>query len=115
MPLNIETRETGDVTFVDLDGRIVLGGESNRLRECVSALLAGKKQKIVLNMSNVSFIDSAGVGALVSCLRSAQTKQATLKLCSLTPQTRAVLTITKLISIFGVTDDESMALQSFSS
>ena len=113
MQLTIRNRQVGDIAVVDLDGRIVLGGESNGLRECVTGLLAEKKQKIVLNMSKVSFIDSAGVGALVSCLRSAQTRGATLKLCSPTQQTRAVLTITKLISVFGVLDEESQALESF--
>lgn len=113
MKLNIVSRQVGDVAVVDLDGRIVLGGESSGLRECVTGLLGEKKQKIVLNMSKVSFIDSAGVGALVACLRSAQSRGATLKLCSPGQQIRAVLNITKLISVFGVFDDESQAVQSF--
>lgn len=113
MQLTIANRQVGDVAVVDLSGRIVLGGESNSLRECVTGLLGEKKQKIVLNMSQVTFVDSAGVGALVSCLRSAQTRGATLKLCSPTQQVRSILTITKLISVFGVADDESQAVQSF--
>jgi anti-sigma B factor antagonist len=103
----------GEVAVVDLDGRIVLGKESNGLRDCVSGLLSDGKQKIVLNVAKVSFIDSAGVGALVSCFRSAQSRGAALKLCNPAQQIRSVLKITKLDTVLGLFDDESQAVQSF--
>jgi len=111
--LTIANRQVGDIAVVDLDGRIVLGKECNGLRDCVSSLLAGGKQKIVLNVGKVQFIDSAGVGTLVSCLRSAQSRGAALRLCNPPQQIRSVLKITKLDSVFGMFDDESQALESF--
>ena len=115
MNLAIANRQVGEIAVVDLDGRIVLGKECNGLRDCVAGLLADGKQKIVLNVGKVEFIDSAGVGVLVSCLRSAQSQGAALKLCNPPQQIRSVLKITKLDSVFGMFDDESQAVQSFRS
>jgi anti-sigma B factor antagonist len=81
--LKLTTREVDGVTVVALDGRIVLGEESSALREKVKSLVAEGKKKIVLNMDNVTFIDSAGLGTLVASHHSARGQGATLKLCHL--------------------------------
>ena len=79
MALKFTNREVDGVSVVALDGRIVLGEESNALRERVKALVAEGKKKIVLNMANVTFIDSAGLGTLVAAHHSAKSQGAALK------------------------------------
>ncbi|MBZ5526668.1 MAG: STAS domain-containing protein [Acidobacteriia bacterium] len=107
------SHEVSGVTVVAMDGRIVLGEESNALREKVKALLADGKKKIVLNMSNVTFIDSAGLGTLVATHHSARTQGATMKLCNLGQKFQEVLQITKLLTVFDVRDNEAAAIASF--
>lgn len=107
------SHEVSGVTVVAMDGRIVLGEESNALREKVKALLAEGKKKIVLNMSNVTFIDSAGLGTLVATHHSAKTQGATMKLCNLGQKFQEVLQITKLLTVFDVNDNEAAAIASF--
>lgn len=113
MALRITNREVDGVTVVDLDGRIVLGEESNSLREAVKGLLASNKKKIVLNMNNVTYIDSAGLGTLVATYQSARNQGATLKLANLGSKFREVLQVTKLITVFDVYDSEAAAIKSF--
>lgn len=98
---------------MSLDGRIVLGEESNSLREKVKSLLAGGKKKIVLNMSNVTYIDSAGLGTLVATHHSAKTQGASLRLSNLGAKFQEVLQVTKLLTVFEVFDSETAAIQSF--
>jgi len=98
---------------VALDGRIVLGEESNALREKVKSLVAEGKKKIVLNMENISFIDSAGLGTLVAAHHSAKGQGASLRLCHLGAKFSEVLQITKLMTIFEVYNTEAEAVASF--
>jgi len=112
--LKITTREVDGVTVAALDGRIVLGEESNALREKIKSLVADGKKKIVLNMDNITFIDSAGLGTLVAAHHSAKAQGAGLKLCHLGTKFQEVLQITKLMTIFDVYNTEAEAVASFS-
>ena len=114
MALKMTNREVDGVAVVALDGRIVLGEESNALREKVKSLIAVGKKKIVLNMANVTFIDSAGLGTLVAAHHSAKTQGAALKLCHLGAKFQEVLQITKLLTVFDVYNTEAEAVGSFS-
>jgi anti-sigma B factor antagonist len=111
--LKFSNREVDGVTIVALDGRIVLGEESNALREKVKGLVAEGKKKLVLNMANVTFIDSAGLGTLVAAHHSAKSQGASLKLCHLGAKFQEVLQITKLLTVFDVYNSESEAVASF--
>ena len=114
MALKMTTREVDGVTVVALDGRIVLGEESNAMREKVKTLVAEGKKKIVLNMDNITFIDSAGLGTLVAAHHSAKGQGASLRLCHLGTKFQEVLQITKLMTIFEVYNTEAEAVASFS-
>lgn len=113
MALKMTNREVNGVEVVALDGRIVLGEESNALREKVKSMIAAGKKKIVLNMNNITFIDSAGLGTLVAAHHSARTQGVTMKLCHLGSKFQEVLQITKLLTVFDVSDTESAAVASF--
>jgi anti-sigma B factor antagonist len=113
MALKMTQREVDGVTVVALDGRIVLGEESNALREKVKSLIAAGKKKVVLNMDNVTFIDSAGLGTLVAAHHSAKSQGASLKLCHLGSKFQEVLQITKLLTVFDVYNTEAEAVASF--
>jgi len=112
--LKMTNREVDGVSVVALDGRIVLGEESNALREKVKGLITSGKQKIVLNMDNVTFIDSAGLGTLVAAHHSAKSQGAGLRLCHLGSKFQEVLQITKLMTVFDVYNTEAEAVASFS-
>jgi anti-sigma B factor antagonist len=112
--LRMTDRDTDGVTVVEIEGRIVLGEESNSFREKVKSLLAAGKKKIVLNLSNVSYIDSAGLGTLVATFHSARSQGATLKLANLGSKFKEVLQVTKLMTVFDTYDNEGLAVQSFS-
>jgi anti-sigma B factor antagonist len=101
------------VSVVALDGRIVLGEESNALREKVKSLIADGKTKVVLNMANITFIDSAGLGTLVAAHHSAKSQGAALKLAHLGSKFQEVLQITKLLTVFDVYNSEAEAVASF--
>ncbi len=113
MALKITDRLVNDVNIMELEGRIVLGEESNAMRERVKRLLAENKKNIVLNMANVTYIDSAGLGTLVAAFHSARSQGATLKLANLGAKFREVLQVTKLLTVFEVFDSEAAAVQSF--
>jgi len=112
--LKMNVHDTDGVSVVALDGRVVLGEESNALREQVKSLLASGKTKIVLNMENVTYIDSAGLGTLVAAHHSARTQGATLKLSNLGKRFQEILQVTKLLTVFDVYDTEAAAVHSFS-
>ena len=114
MALKVISREVDGVSVLALEGRVVLGEESTLLREKVKGLLSQGKKKIVLNMSNVTFIDSAGLGTLVAAHSSAKTQGAALKLCHLGAKFQEVLQITKLVTVFDVEKTEADAVRSFS-
>ena len=114
MALKMTAREVDGVTVVALDGRIVLGEESNALREKIKSMVAEGKKKIVLNMDGITFIDSAGLGTLVAAHHSAKAQGASLRLCHLGTKFQEVLQITKLMTIFDVYNTEAEAVASFS-
>jgi anti-sigma B factor antagonist len=111
--MNITKKEIDGVSVVALDGRIVLGEESNQLREQVKTLIAEGKKKIVLNMANVKYIDSAGLGILVAAHVSAKNQGAALHLCNLGDKFHDVLQLTRLLTVFSVYESEAEAVRSF--
>jgi anti-sigma B factor antagonist len=113
MALKITTREVDGVAIVALDGRIVLGEETSALREKIKGLIAEGKTRIVLNVQNVTQIDSSGLGALVAAHHSAITRGASLRLCHLGARFKELLQITKLLTVFDVYDTEADAVHSF--
>jgi anti-sigma B factor antagonist len=113
--LKMTSREVDGITILTLEGRIVLGEESNALREQVKSLLAAGKRKVVLNMGQVTYIDSAGLGTLVAAHHSARTQGATLKLSNLGKKFQEILQVTKLLTVFEVYDSEAAAISSFTS
>ena len=113
MALRMTDRDVSGVTVVEIEGRIVLGEESNSFREKVKGLLSAGKKKIVLNLQNVSYIDSAGLGTLVATFHSARSQGATLKLANLGAKFKEVLQVTKLMTVFDTYDNEAMAVSSF--
>jgi len=111
MALKITNREVDGVAVLALDGRIVLGEETLSLREKVKGLLAAGKKKLVLDLKNVTMIDSSGLGALVAVYTSAKSAEATLRLCNLGSRSNELLQITKLYTVFEVSDTEADALR----
>ena len=113
MTLKITNSEVNDTSVVMLGGRIVLGEESNSLREKMKSLVAEGKKKIVLNMADITYIDSAGLGTLIASHLSAKTQGASVRLCHLGQKFQDVLQMTKLLTIFDVYDTEAAAVGSF--
>jgi anti-sigma B factor antagonist len=111
--LRLTDRNVDGVDVLDIEGRIVLGEESNSFREKVKSLLAAGKKKIVLNLQNVTYIDSSGLGTLVATYHSARSQGATLKLANLGSKFKEVLQVTKLMTVFDTYDNEAAAIQSF--
>ena len=102
------------VTIVDLSGRITLGEGSVTLRDTVHDLLSKGLKKILLNLGDVNYIDSSGIGELVSAFTAAKKQGGELKLLNLTKKAHDLLQITKLYTVFDVKDDEAAAVKSFS-
>ncbi|MGD0799846.1 MAG: STAS domain-containing protein [Terracidiphilus sp.] len=113
MALKIASREVSGVSVLDLSGQITLGEGSVQLREAVRGLLGKGKKKILLDMGNVDYIDSAGLGELVSAFTSAKNQQAEVKLLKLTRKVQGLLQLTKLYTVFDIKDDEAVAIASF--
>jgi anti-sigma B factor antagonist len=111
--LTITVGEVDGVTVLWLNGRIVLGEETSSLREKVKSLLAGGKKKLLMNMTNVTLIDSAGLGSLVAAYSTAKANGASLRLSNLGSKFSELLQITKLITIFEVSNTEADAIRSF--
>src|ERR1700693_2993067 len=114
MALKITNREVDGVAVLALDGRIVLGEETSALREKVKSLLGEGKKQLVLDLRNVTMIDSSGLGALVAAHSSAKSAGASLRLCNLGSRTNELLQITKLVTVFEASDTEADAVSSFS-
>jgi anti-sigma B factor antagonist len=113
MALSINTREVSHVTILDIRGRIVLGDEIGQLRTAVRGLVADGKKKIILNLAEVDYIDSSGVGELVGCFTTVRNAGGELKLLNLTQKVHDVLHVTKLYTVFDIKDDEFQAVKSF--
>jgi anti-sigma B factor antagonist len=111
--MTITTREVSHVTIVDIQGRITLGDETGQLRDTVRQLIAQGKKKIVLNLANVDYIDSSGVGELVSSFTTVRNAGGELKLLALTKKVQDVLYVTKLYTVFDIKEDEFNAVKSF--
>jgi len=106
-------RELGEITLVDLGGRIALGDGSALLRTTVRGLLEDGRNKIILNLGDVTYIDSSGIGELVSGFTAVRNRGGELKLLNLTKKINDLLQITKLFTVFDVYTDEATALKSF--
>lgn len=113
MSLKAISRQVDGVTVLDLSGRIVLGEGSEILRQALADLTSRGRKKILLNLSDVNYIDSSGLGAIVSGYTSVTGQQGQLKLLNLTKKVHDLLQITKLLTVFEVFEDEAAALKSF--
>jgi anti-sigma B factor antagonist len=113
MNVKVAISEISGVSVVALSGRIVLGEESSVLRDTVKKLVDSGKKKVVLDMSDVSYIDSAGLGMLVASYVSAKTQGAQVRLCALGQKFHEVLQITRLLTIFDVYDTQAQAIAGF--
>jgi anti-sigma B factor antagonist len=113
MSLHATHRDAGIVTVVDLSGRIVLGDGSALMRTTIRGLLNDDRKLILLNLADVDYIDSSGIGELVSGFTAVKNKSGDLKLLHLTKKVKDLLQITKLYTVFEVFTDERTALQSF--
>jgi anti-sigma B factor antagonist len=113
MSLNINSRQSGNVTIIDLSGRITLGDGTGALRDAVKNTMAAGNKNIVLNLADVSYIDSAGLGELVGCFTTVNNQGGKLKLLNLQKKIKDLMQITKLHTIFEVADDEAKAVGSF--
>lgn len=114
MSIKLTNRQVGDVTVVDATGRITLGEGSSALRDMLRDMVAKGQKKILLNLSEVSYIDSSGIGELVSGFTTVTNQGGSLKLLGLTKRVKDLLQITKLYTVFDVHDDEASAVRSFS-
>jgi len=108
------SRKVDGVTIVDLSGRITLGEGSVVLRDTVKDLSSQGDKKILLNLGDVTYIDSSGIGELVSAYTSVRNAGGELKLLNLTKKVHDLLQITKLYTVFDISDDEASAIASFS-
>lgn len=111
--MHVELRKSGDVVIVDLEGKLTLDLGDQILRDTIDELLAESWKKILLNLSKVSFIDSAGVGELVSGLRTAKRFGASVRLLSVSERVQSTLFIARLLPIFELYSDETEALARF--
>ena len=114
MSMKVSTRQVDGVTILDLSGRITLGEGSVQLRDAIRDLLAKGSKLILLNLADVNYIDSSGIGELVSAYTTVRNQGGELKLLNLTKKVHDLLQITKLYTVFDVKDDEASAIASFS-
>ena len=113
MTMKANNRQMDGVTVVDMSGRITLGEGSVILRDTVRDLLSKGSKKILLNLGDVTYIDSSGIGELVSAFTSVRNQGGELKLLNLTKKVHDLLQITKLYTVFDIKDDETTAIKSF--
>jgi anti-sigma B factor antagonist len=111
--MKISTRQVDGVAVVDCSGRITLGEGSVTLRDTVRDLLSKGNKKILLNLAEVNYIDSSGIGELVSGFTTVRNQGGELKLLNLTKKVHDLLQITKLYTVFDVKDDEASAIKAF--
>lgn len=113
MSVRLTTRQVGDVTVLDVAGRITLGDGSSALRDALRDLISKSQKRILLNLGEVTYIDSSGIGELVSGFTTVTNQGGQLKLLSLTKRVQDLLQITKLYTVFDVHEDEAHAIRSF--
>jgi anti-sigma B factor antagonist len=112
--MKIETRTIGDIRVLDCSGKITLGEGTMAIRSTVRDILKNNGKKIILNLADVNYIDSSGIGELVSSYTTVTNSGGSLKLLNLTKKIQELLAITKLLTVFQVFDNEQSALASFS-
>ncbi len=113
MSLKFDIRRVGAVSVVDLSGRITLGEAAGMLRDTIKELLSEDRKDILLNLADVSYIDSSGLGELVGAFATVNNRSGRLKLLNLQKRVRDLMHVTKLVTIFEVFDDEGHAVKSF--
>jgi len=111
--MNVSSREVNGVTVVDMSGRITLGEGGVVLRDTIHDLLDKGNKKILLNLGNVTYIDSSGIGELITAFTAVRKQGGDLKLLNLTKKVRDLLQITKLYTVFDIKDDEATAISAF--
>jgi anti-sigma B factor antagonist len=112
--MQIEERSAGDVTVLDLKGKMTLGEGDELLKDKINSLLHQGRKKVVLNLEGVPYIDSAGLGEIVRTYTTIKKQDGSLKLLNLTKRITDLLSITKLLTVFETFDSENEAVQSFS-
>jgi anti-sigma B factor antagonist len=113
MSISIDTRKMNDVSVLDVTGKITLGDGAGAMRDTLRTMAKDGQKKILLNLGEVSMIDSSGLGVLVAGFASISNQGGQLKLLNLTTRTRDLLLITKLFTVFEVFEDEAVAVRSF--
>ncbi len=113
MALTAKTREVGNVAIIDLNGRITMGENAGVLRNAITELLSSGNKNIVLDMANVGYVDSAGLGELVGAYTTAANQGGSVKLLHMQSKMKDLMTITKLHTIFPAFEDEKEAVASF--
>ena len=113
MSVKLSSRQVGDVTVLDVAGRITLGEGSSAMRDALRDLVTKNQKKILLNLGEVSYIDSSGIGELVSGFTTVTNSGGQLRLLNLTKRVKDLLQITKLYTVFDVHEDEAAAIRAF--
>ncbi|HET9839693.1 MAG TPA: STAS domain-containing protein [Candidatus Angelobacter sp.] len=113
MSMKANNRQVDGVTVVDMSGRITLGEGSVVLRDTIRDLIGKGQKKILLNLGDVTYIDSSGIGELVSAFTAVRREGGELKLLNLTKKVHDLLQITKLYTVFDIKDDEAVAIKAF--
>ena len=113
MNARVKSRQVGEVTIIDLEGRITLGDGSNLLRDELRHLVGTNRKKILLNFADVSYMDSSGMGQLVAGFTTVTNQGGQLKLLNLSKRTKDLLNMARIASIFEIYDDEASAIMAF--
>ncbi|MBI4903537.1 MAG: STAS domain-containing protein [Acidobacteria bacterium] len=113
MSLKLSTRQVGDITVIDAAGRVTLGEGTSALRDSIRETVNAGHKKVLLNLGEVNYIDSSGIGELVSAFTTVTNQGGQLKLLSLNKRIQDLLQITKLYTVFECHDDEAAAIRSF--
>ena len=113
MELTTNTREANGITIISLAGRLRLGDETRAVRDLVKGLVEQDRKLLILEMGQLEYIDSAGLGALVACFSAVRRSGGSLKLLQVSPQVRGQLAATRLLTVFESFDDEAQAVASF--
>ena len=110
--LNIEERQNGNVTILDLEGDVIMGGGAAKLRQTIAELIKNNKTDVLLNFQKVKYIDSSGTGEIISVSESFDKIGGNLKLSNLSPKVEQVLALSSILLILDIYDDEASALNS---
>lgn len=113
--MKLSTRTAGAVTIIDIEGKILLGEGDVEIKKTVDDFLGSGRRNIILNLAKVPYIDSAGLGEMIRCFTAVRKAGGELKLLSPNQRLKDLFTITKLLNVFDLYNEESAALQSFTS